>query len=130
MGARHGSFWFCRAVVSKRTCPLFYPKEGVNLDAPHLHFSLILQFIFKESNFIVKCYLVLAFSPNSVLLKFENIRTVYNMLMFNANQGPHPPRWVPLQVFPGHFPGQFSSISRFLSLRGSAKSAIFQVFPG
>ena len=45
-------------------------------------------------------------------------------------QGPHSPTTVPPQVFPGHFPGRFSPISRFLSLRGSAKSAIFQVFPG
>ena len=52
------------------------------------------------------------------------------MDVFKIVQGPHSPRRVPLQVFPGHFPGQFSSISRFLSLRGSAKSAIFQIFPG
>ena len=54
-------------------------------------------------------------------------RLIYKLYL---NQGPHSPRRVPLQVFPGHFPGQFSSISRFLSLRGLAKSAIFQVFPG
>ena len=32
------------------------------------------------------------------------------------NQGSQSPRRVPLQVFPGHFPGQFSSISRFFQV--------------
>ena len=35
---------------------------------------------------------------------------------FFLPQGPHSPRRVPLQVFPGHFPGQFFSISRFFQV--------------
>ena len=83
----------------------------------------------------LKCYLSTLSEKDKKEVTYEKTNNYYKLgcgRKIKADQkvtiqGPHSPRRVPLQVFPGHFPGRFSSISRFFSLRGLAKSAIFQV---
>ena len=68
-------------------------------------------------------------SITSVMLSIFSNKTDFSNSSFTvvdihdiAMQGPHSPRMVPLQIFPGYF----SSISRFLLLPGWSKSAIFR----
>lgn len=73
MGVRHGSFWFCMsAPIIKKTSHIFTQQGSetcrltAKLDAPNVHSSLQLQFIFKESKFKIKYYLASTLSPHSV----------------------------------------------------------------
>ena len=73
MGVRHGSFWFCMsAPIIKKTSHIFTQQGSetcrltAKLDAPNVHSSLQLQFIFKESKFKIKYYLASTRSPHSV----------------------------------------------------------------
>merc|ERR1712018_278538 len=73
MGVRHGSFWFCMSAPIKKKTSHIFTQQGsetrrlkAKLDAPNVHSSLQLQFIFKESKFKIKYYLASTLSPHSV----------------------------------------------------------------
>ena len=76
MGVRHGSFWFCMSASIKKKTPHIFTQQGsetrplkAKLDAPNVHSSLQLQFIFKESKFKIKYYIAFTLLPHSVQLK-------------------------------------------------------------
>ena len=73
MGVRHGSFWFCMSAPIKKKASHIFTQQGsetcrlkAKFDAPNVHSSLQLQFIFKESKFKIKYYLASTRSPHSV----------------------------------------------------------------
>ena len=73
IGLRHGSFWFCMSAPIKKKTSHIFTQPGyetcrlkVKFDAPNVHSSLQLQFIFKESKFKIKYYSASALSPHSV----------------------------------------------------------------
>ena len=73
MGVRHGSFWFCMSAPIKKKTSHIFAQPGcetcrlkAKFDAPNVHSSLQLQFIFKESKFKIKYYLASTLSPHSV----------------------------------------------------------------
>ena len=73
MGVGHGSFWFCMSAPIKMYTSHIFMQRGretcrlmAKLDAPNVHSSLQLQFIFKESKFKIKYYLASTRSPHSV----------------------------------------------------------------
>ena len=69
----HGSFWFYMSAPIKKKTSHIFTQQGsetrrlkAKLDAPNVHSSLQLQFIFKESKFKIKYYLASTLSPHSV----------------------------------------------------------------
>ena len=73
MGVRHGSFRFCMSAPIINKTSYIFTQQGrkacrltTKLDAPKVHSSLQLQFIFKESKFKIKYYLASTLSPHSV----------------------------------------------------------------
>jgi len=73
IGVRHSSFWFCMSAPIKKKTSHIFTQPGcetcrlkAKFDAPNVHSSLQLQFIFKESKFKIKYYLASTLSPHSV----------------------------------------------------------------